>query len=110
MPARLPSMCVPEGFSKDVNMRTEIYNGGIVYRHVVFKQFQTDVLGQKPGTKIHRECPTMVHHLTRLLNNQLKFHNCNNMLYNDDPSAFLAVKASVVTVAHRYESLDDETS
>jgi hypothetical protein len=50
MPARFPSNCVPEGFSKDVNMRTEIYIGGIVYRHEVFEQFQADVLGQKPGT------------------------------------------------------------
>jgi hypothetical protein len=32
------------------------------------------------------------------------------MLYNDDPSAFLAVKASIVTVAHRHESLSDEVS
>ena len=32
------------------------------------------------------------------------------MRYNDDPSAFLAVKASVVTISHRYEALDDETS
>ena len=52
MAARFPSKCVPEGFSQDVNMRTEIYNGGIVYRHEVFEQFQIDVLGQKPGTKI----------------------------------------------------------
>ena len=92
MPSRFPSNCVPEDFSKYVNIRTEIYNGGIVYRHELFEQFQVDVLGQKPGTKIHRECPTMFHHLTRvLLNDQLKFHNCNNTMYNDEPSAFLAV-------------------
>ena len=32
------------------------------------------------------------------------------MSYNDDPSAFLAVKASIVTVAHRYENLSEEAS
>ena len=110
MPRKLPVACVPEGFSDDVNMRTEIHHGGIVYRHEVFEDYQTHVLGQKPGTNLHRNCPTMVHHLTQLLGKQLQFHNCNTMSYNDDPSAFLAVKASIVTIAHRYEAISEETS
>ena len=109
-PRRFPVACVPHGFSDDVNMRTEIHYGGVVYRHEVFEAYQTDVLGQKPGTSLHRNCPTIVHHLTKLLSNQLKFHNCNVMKYNDDPAAFLAVKASIITVAHKYEDLENEMS
>jgi hypothetical protein len=110
MPRSLPSACAPDGFSDDVNMRTEIHYGGVVYRHEVFEEYQVDVLGQKPGTAIYRNCPTMVHHLSRLLESQLKFHNCNTMSYNNDPAAFLAVKASVLTISHRYEDIEAETS
>jgi hypothetical protein len=109
MPRKLPVACVPEGFSDDVNMRTEIHYDGIVYRHEVFEDYQTHVLGQKPETKLHRNCPTMVHNLMQLLDEQLQFHNCNTMRYNDDPFAFLAVKASIVTIAHKYETISEET-
>jgi len=101
---------VPTGFSDDVNMRTKIHYGGIVYRHEVFEEYQVDVLGHNPGTALHMNCFTMVHRLTRILNKQMQFHNCNTLSYNDDPSGFLVVKASIVTIAHRYGVLSEETS
>ena len=107
---RVPPACVPDGYLDDPNMRIEVFHNGVAYRHTAFEAFQLDVLQQKPGSIMWRECPNYIKHIQHKLLRQLEFHNCYRMSYDDDPAAFLACKACMITIAHRYDDLENETS